>query len=59
MEEESVDSVIQEVRKIKTKLARKFDFDVSRMAQDIRSRQGASGHAVVSRKKKVVTVTTH
>jgi hypothetical protein len=46
-----VDTVIHEVRRTKERLARKFDYDVRRIAADARARQYSSGHEVVSRVK--------
>ena len=43
------DSVIAEVRRVKTELAKRFDFDVSAMLRDARIRQSQSGHKVVDR----------
>ncbi len=47
------DTVIREVRLTKERLARKFDFDVHRIAADARARQGLSGHEIVRVKPKV------
>ena len=47
------DSVIAEVRRVKTELAKRFDFDVSAMLRDARIRQSQSGHKVVDRSSAV------
>jgi hypothetical protein len=44
-----VDSVIAEVRRVKTDLAAQFDFNISAMLEDARARQSESGHDVVDR----------
>lgn len=44
------DAVMREVRATKERLARKFDFDIRRIATDARARQGLSGHRVVQAK---------
>ena len=48
---DAADSVLREVRDTKERLARKFDFDVLRIAADARIRQYLSHHEVVSRAK--------
>lgn len=39
----------EEIRQIKRQLAAQFDNDLHRIAEDIRRRQPASGHKVVTR----------
>ena len=41
-EKETTDEVVQEVRRIKEKLAKSFDFDVDRILEDARRRQKQS-----------------
>ncbi len=48
-EKETVDEVVQEVRKIKEALAEKMDFDIDRILEDARRRQQESGRRVLSR----------
>jgi hypothetical protein len=45
-EKETTDEVVQEVRRIKEKLAQPFDFDVDRILEDARRRQKL-GHRTV------------
>ena len=48
------DTVIEEMRRIKDEFARKFDYDASRIGQDARERQKASGHRILTRKKPAI-----
>ena len=41
------DPVVEEVRRIKEKLAAKFNYDIHAIAEDARARQWDSGHKVV------------
>lgn len=43
------DPIVEEIRKIRDEHARKFDYDLHAICEDIRQRQGRSGHTVVSR----------
>ena len=42
------DPIVEEVRKIREELARKFDFDISAIVADARKRQDESGRKVIS-----------
>lgn len=44
----------EEIRAIKRKLAAEFDFDVHRIAEDLRRRQAVSGRTYVTRPPKRV-----
>ena len=44
---ETTDEVVQEVRRIKEKLAKSFDFDVDRILEDARRRQTQSERTVL------------
>jgi hypothetical protein len=44
----SGDTIIDEVRAIKERLAAKFNYDVRAIAEDARKRQGKDGHRVIS-----------
>ena len=48
------DPVVEELRKIREEHARKFDYDLHAICEDIRQRQGKSGHTVVSRSPREV-----
>jgi hypothetical protein len=41
------DAITEEIREIRRRLAEKFDNDVDRIGEDLRNRQGASGHRLV------------
>jgi hypothetical protein len=43
------DSIIAEVRRVKTELSKRFNYDLGAMLRDARSRQSASGHKVVTK----------
>jgi hypothetical protein len=43
-----MDSIIAEIRKGREDYAKQFNYDLKAMVQDIRNRQAASGHMVVS-----------
>lgn len=43
------DPIVEEIRKIREEHARKFNHDLHAICEDIRRRQGKSGHTVVSR----------
>lgn len=47
----AADTVVREVRLAKESLARRYDFDVRRIAAAIREKQGQSGHKIVSRER--------
>lgn len=47
-EPETTDEVIQEVRKIKEKLAQAFDFDIDRILADAREKQQRRGRKVLA-----------
>lgn len=47
-EKETVDEVMQEVRKIKEALAERMGFDIDRILEDARRRQQESGRRVIS-----------
>ena len=51
------DPIVAEVRAIRDKLARKFNYDIRAIVEDAMKRQAASGHRVVSRPPKRVVVT--
>ncbi len=46
------DPIVAEVRAIRDKLARKFNYDVRAIAEDAMKRQGKDGRKVVSRPPK-------
>jgi hypothetical protein len=46
-EKETTDEVVEEVRRIKEKLAKSFDFDVDRILEDARRRQKQSRRTVL------------
>ena len=43
------DSVIAEVRRVKTELAKRFNYDLGAMLRDARARQSTSGHKVATK----------
>ncbi len=43
------DAVIQEIRKYRDEYAKKFDYDIKAMGDDLRKRQAESGRKVVRR----------
>ncbi len=43
------DSVIVEVRRVKSELAKRFNYDLAAMLRDARARQRKSGHKVVTK----------
>ena len=43
----ATDSVLSELRRVKTKLLERFDYDLAAMARDARARQGKSGHRII------------
>lgn len=45
----ATDSVIAEVRRVKTELLKRYNYDLAAMVRDARSRQSKSGHKVVNR----------
>ena len=47
-EKETTDEIIQETRRIKEALAKSMDFDIDRILEDARQRQGKSGRVVLS-----------
>lgn len=47
-EKETVDEVVQEVRKIKEELAKSLDFDIDRILEVARRNQQQSGRKVVA-----------
>ncbi len=46
------DSIVEEVRKYREENAAKFGFDVRKIAEDARTREGQDGHRVVDLSKK-------
>ena len=46
------DSITEEIREIRHRLAEKFDNDVDRIGEDLRRRQDASGRRVVQLPKR-------
>ena len=46
------DSITEEIREIRHRLAEKFDNDVDRIGEDLRRRQNASGRRVVQLPKR-------
>jgi hypothetical protein len=42
-----MDSVIAEIRQVRDEIAKRFDYDVHAILDDIRKRQAASGRKVV------------
>lgn len=47
-DKETVDEVVQEVRKVKEELARSLDFDIDRILEVARQHQQQSGRTVVA-----------
>ena len=47
-EEETTDEIIQETRRIKEALAKSMDFDLDRILEEARQRQGKSGRVILS-----------
>ena len=47
-EKETTDEIIQETRRIKEALAKSMDFDLDRILEDARQRQGKSGRVVLA-----------
>ena len=43
------DPIVEEIRKIRDEHARKFNYDLHAICEDIRQRQARSGRTVVSR----------
>ena len=43
------DPIVEEIRKIREEHARKFNYDLHAICEDIRQRQASSGRPVVSR----------
>lgn len=43
------DPIIAEVRRVKTELLEKFNYDMAAMARDARARQSKSGHPVITK----------
>ena len=43
------DSVIEEVRRVKVELLKRFNYDLAAMARDARARQSKSGHKIVTK----------
>jgi hypothetical protein len=46
------DPIVEEIRKIREEHARNFNHDLHAICEDIRQRQGKSGHTVVSRSRR-------
>lgn len=46
------DPIVEEVRHARETLAARFDFDIDAIVRNARTRQGKSGHKVVSMKPK-------
>ncbi len=44
-----IDTVMEEVHRVKAELAKCYNFDVKAMARGVRERQAQSGHPVVTR----------
>jgi hypothetical protein len=42
------DPIVDEIRQIRDALASKFDYDINRIVEDARKRQGSDGRRVVS-----------
>ena len=47
-DKETTDEVLQETRRIKEALAKSMDFDLDRILEDARRRQGKSGRIILS-----------
>ena len=43
-----VDPIVEEIHKIREEYAKKFDFDVDSMFEDLREKQTKSNHKIVS-----------
>jgi hypothetical protein len=50
------DTIIAEIRQGRDEYAKKFNYDLKAMVEDIRSRQATSGHRVVSFPSRPVTI---
>jgi len=46
------DPIVAEVRKIRQKLAAKFNYDIRAMVEDARKREKKSGHPIVSPRRR-------
>ena len=46
------DPIVAEVRKIRQKIAAKFNYDIRAMAEDARKREKKSGHPIVSPRRR-------
>ena len=44
----SYDPIVEEIRKNRKELSARFDFDIKKLIEDVRSRQSSSGHHLVS-----------
>ncbi len=47
-----IDSVMAEVRRVKTELMKRYNYDLAAMVRDARARQWKSGHKVVTKSTK-------
>ena len=47
-EKETTDEILQETRRIKEALAKSMDFDLDRILEDARQKQGKSGRIILS-----------
>jgi hypothetical protein len=45
----TTDSVIAEVRRVKARLLKRYNYDLAAMARDARARQSKSGHRIVTK----------
>jgi len=50
------DLIVEEIRKYRDEYARKFNYDLHKICQDIRKRQGQDGRRVVSLSPKPASV---
>lgn len=43
-----IDPIVEEIHKIREEYAKKFDFDIDAMFEDLREKQSKSNHQIVS-----------
>jgi hypothetical protein len=51
-----IDPIVEEVRRLREEHAASFDYDLDRIFQDLKEREGKSGHKVVSLQPKRLPV---
>ena len=51
-----IDPIVEEVRRLRDEHAASFDYDLDKIFQDLKEREGKSGHKVVSLQPKRIAV---